>query len=105
MTRPQKGNGPSRQLLAWTSIGVDLYDVATPSCSSSVCDEIWLIHRGDMAGRQSKFIVRNRHFLLLDLVLFVISAVASYFIRLETPGLRELVWGGILLLSIAVPIR
>jgi FlaA1/EpsC-like NDP-sugar epimerase len=58
-----------------------------------------------MAGSQSKFIVRNRHFLLFDLAIFVFSAAASYFIRLETPELRQLIWGGLLLLVAAVPVR
>src|SRR5262245_47255147 len=58
-----------------------------------------------MAGRQSKFIVRNRHFLLFDLAIFVFSAAASFYIRLETPELRQLIWGGLLLLCAAVPVR
>ena len=47
-----------------------------------------------MAGKQRKFIVRNRHFLLLDLAIFAFSGAASFFIRLETPEPRQLIEQG-----------
>ncbi len=58
-----------------------------------------------MAGKQSKFIIRNRHFLVLDLAIFAFSALASFFIRLETPEPRQVLWGGMLLLGVGVPIK
>src|SRR5260221_9251011 len=58
-----------------------------------------------MAGKQSKYIVRNRHFLVADLAIFTVSVLASFAIRLEGLVAPLMLWGALLFLIVAVPIR
>lgn len=56
--------------------------------------------------RPIRAVLRNRHFLVLDLVGFGFAAVASFYIRLELTPLTPAQWQGIgLYVALAVPLR
>src|SRR5258707_7776591 len=58
-----------------------------------------------MAATRSGLSVRNRYFLIFDIIIFVLSACFSFVIRLETFDLRPLGTGILVFLALSVPIR
>jgi FlaA1/EpsC-like NDP-sugar epimerase len=59
-----------------------------------------------MVDRPHLFMLRNRHFLLLDVIFSILSVVLSFSIRLETTTFDISIWRGIaLFLCIALPLR
>jgi FlaA1/EpsC-like NDP-sugar epimerase len=58
-----------------------------------------------MSIGRGKFSLRNRYFLILDVLIFVVAAVSSYMLRLETANLTPQLSGIIFFLVIAVPIK
>jgi hypothetical protein len=49
--------------------------------------------------------IRNRYFLIFDIILFVLSASLSFVIRLETFNLRIIGYGPLWFLALALPIK
>src|SRR5438067_805318 len=51
------------------------------------------------------FILRNRHFLAFDIIVFIFSAVFSFAIRLEKFDLNHTIWGIIFFLALSGPVK
>ena len=53
-----------------------------------------------------KSLIRNRHFLMLDVFIILVSTIASYSIRLETLSFDAQTWQGIIFYTLlAVALR
>ncbi len=49
--------------------------------------------------------LRNRYFILIDIIIFVFSAIVSFVLRLETVNLQPQIRGIVLFLVIAIPLK